>query len=64
MSLTLGKLVITSPARLSIDEVGNLRFNGVLNNSSIDDVKYLRDELISLASMGAVIPFYTQEIHP
>ena len=57
MSLTLGKLVITSPARLSIDEVGNLRFNGVLNNSSIDDVKYLRDELTSLASMGAVIPF-------
>lgn len=57
MSLTLGRLTITSPASLSVDEAGTLNFSGRLNNSSIDDMKYLRDELTGLASMGEVIPF-------
>jgi len=57
MSLTIGRLTITSPATLSIDESGFLSFSGRLNNSDIADMKYLRDELTGLASMGETVPF-------
>lgn len=57
MSITIGRLTINSPVSLAIDEEGDLVFSGILNNTNIDDIKYYRDELTALASMGEVLPF-------
>jgi hypothetical protein len=57
MSLTIGRLTINSPAKLSVDENGTLNFSGILNNQQIVDMKYLRDELTGLASMKETVPF-------
>ena len=56
MSLTIGRLTFNSPASIGTDEFGTFSFSGRLNNDSVDDMKYYRDEITSLASTLPTVP--------
>ena len=62
-TITIGRLTFTSPATLSDSRSGNnhnLNITGKLAPDTLDEAKYLRDELLSCANGYYVVPFIWQ----
>ena len=56
----IGRLDITSPASLDFSGGGGdrqLRIQGKIAETDLDTVKYIRDELVSMAQAGVYVPF-------
>jgi hypothetical protein len=56
----IGRISFTSPAQLTYEGSGGnrtLNISGKLAESNLDTVKYIRDELISMAQSGYYVPF-------
>lgn len=56
----IGRISFTSPANLNFQGSGGdrtLNISGKLAESNLDTVKYIRDELISMAQSGYYVPF-------
>ena len=59
-TITIGRLTFTSPGSLTQNKSGNehsLSLNGVFVDSSLDTIKYLRDELLACANGYYTVPF-------
>ncbi len=62
-TITIGRLSFTSPASLSDSRSGSqhtMNINGVLAPDTLNEAKYLRDELIACANGYYVVPFIWQ----
>ena len=56
----IGRLDITSPASLDFSGGGgsrDLRISGKIAETNLATVKYIRDELVSMAQSGVYVPF-------
>ena len=62
-TITIGRLTFTSPASLSDSRSGSqhtMNINGVLAPDTLNEAKYLRDELLACANGYYVVPFIWQ----
>jgi len=62
-TITIGRLTFTSPANLSDSRSGsthNISITGTLAPDSLDEAKYIRDELLACANGYYVVPFIWQ----
>lgn len=62
-TITIGRLTFTSPASLSDSRSGSIHtmnINGVLAPDTLNEAKYLRDELIACANGYYCVPFIWQ----
>lgn len=62
-TITIGRLTFTSPATLSDSRSGSIHtmnINGVLAPDTLNEAKYLRDELIACANGYYCVPFIWQ----
>tara|TARA_B000000557_G_scaffold50228_1_gene38551 strand:- start:3502 stop:4737 length:1236 start_codon:yes stop_codon:yes gene_type:complete len=59
-TITIGRLTFTSPATLSDNRSGSdhtLSINGTFVPNTVDEIKYLRDELLACANGYYTVPF-------
>jgi len=62
-TITIGRLTFTSPANLSDSRSGSthtISITGTLAPDSLDEAKYIRDELLACANGYYVVPFIWQ----